>query len=72
MGVWFLGEEPTEEEISIAQEKLKEYNYYVDYILTHKYDYTPCAGIKCATLQKLTNFIKKVSSIKNGIPDIGI
>lgn len=37
MGLWFDGEEPTEEELSQAYKNLAEHNNAVDYVLTHKY-----------------------------------
>lgn len=37
MGLWFEGEEPTEEELSLAYDNLSKYNNKVDYVLTHKY-----------------------------------
>ena len=38
MGLWYEGEEPTEEELSLAYDNLKKYNNAVDYVLTHKYN----------------------------------
>lgn len=37
-GLWFDGEEPTEDELCFAKENLKKYNNHVDYVLTHKYE----------------------------------
>ena len=37
MGLWFDGEEPTGEELSLAYSNLNKYNHKVDYVLTHKY-----------------------------------
>ena len=37
MGLWFDGEEPTKEELSLAYKNLRKHNNKVDYILTHKY-----------------------------------
>lgn len=38
-GLWHEGEEPNVEELMLAYENLKRYNYKVDYIITHKYEY---------------------------------
>ena len=37
MGLWFDGEEPTEEELSLGYSSLSKYNHKIDYVLTHKY-----------------------------------
>lgn len=37
-GLWFFGEEATEEELSFAVQNLKNNENSVDYILTHKYE----------------------------------
>ena len=37
MGLWFDGEEPTEEELSLSYSNLSKYDNKVDYVLTHKY-----------------------------------
>lgn len=57
MGLWYDGEEPTDEEINLALFNLEAYHYNVDYILTHKYEQTPPRGTVCPKLQKLTELI---------------
>lgn len=37
MGLWYEGEEPSEEELSLAYENLKNHKNKVDYVLTHNY-----------------------------------
>ena len=44
MGLWFDGEEPSAEEISLAYENLSVYKNKVDYVLTHKYHPDMCTG----------------------------
>jgi len=58
MGLWYFGEEPTEDEIILAYTNLKKQNHCVDYILTHKYESTPGQGTVCESFQKLTQFIE--------------
>ncbi len=57
MDLWYEGEEPTEDELNTAYNSLKENNYCVDYILTHKYE--KGQGTVCPSLQKLVEFIEK-------------
>ncbi len=59
MGLWFPGEEATDEEIALAYENLKKYDYKFDYILTHKYEETPGYAPISFPLQELTKFIDK-------------
>ena len=56
MGLWYFGEEPMAEEIALAHENLKKYNYCTDYILTHKYE---DGGTVSEKLLELTSFIEK-------------
>ena len=37
MGLWYPGEEPTEEELELAYSNLQKQGNWVDYVLTHKY-----------------------------------
>lgn len=60
MGLWFDGEEPTEEELSLAYSNLSKYNNRVDYVLTHKYvNYKEVEKDKYPTLslEGLTKYI---------------
>ncbi len=58
MGLWHEGEEPTEAELSLAYETLRQHDHKVDYILTHKYvDYTQTEGLLPLTLEGLTKYI---------------
>ena len=56
-GLWYLGEEPSDEEINLAYSNFEKYNYNVDYVLTHKYEQTPGRGTVCLKLQQLAKFI---------------
>ena len=59
MGLWYDGEEPTEEQYALARENLKKHNYKVDYILTHKYEQTPPYGSTiCEALREFTLFLE--------------
>ena len=58
LGLWYPGEEPNEDELRLAHDNLKKYNYNVDYILTHKYEQTPIRGTVCEKLRELTNYIE--------------
>lgn len=57
MGLWYPGEEATEEECAFARKELERYDYKVDYILTHKYEQTPGKNPVCIPMQELTGFI---------------
>ncbi|MBR0278176.1 MAG: metallophosphoesterase [Clostridia bacterium] len=57
MGLWHYGEEPENEELNLAYKNLKKHNYFVDYILTHKYEQSPPRGTVCPKLRELTAFI---------------
>ena len=58
LGLWYPGEETNEDELRLAHDNLKKYNYNVDYILTHKYEQTPVRGTVCEKLRELTNYIE--------------
>lgn len=58
MGLWYAGEEATEEECRYAYENLKKHNFKVDYVLTHKYESGPVGPKTCINLMKLTEFIE--------------
>lgn len=56
-GLWYPEEEPSDEEINLAYKNLEKYNYKVDYICTHNYDYKKKnVSVK---LMELTDFIDK-------------
>ena len=60
MGLWFEGEEPTEEDISLAYRNLNTCHNKVDYVLTHKYvDYQNAGSDDFSqwTLEGLTKHI---------------
>lgn len=60
MGLWYEGEEPTEDELSLAYENLTKHNNTVDYVLTHKYfDYKNAQSCDFLplTLDGLTKYI---------------
>ncbi len=59
MGLWYPQEEPTKEEINLAYENLKDFNYSVDYILTHKYEGNPDDPSGTKLLQEISAFINK-------------
>lgn len=58
MGLWYPGEEATEEECRYAYENLKAHDFKVDYVLTHKYEKEPVGPKTCINLKKLTEFIE--------------
>lgn len=64
-GIWYEGEEPTAEELSLAYNNLKKVKYKVDYILTHKYEQLPPRGTVCEDLQKLNSFIEEKVDYKH-------
>jgi len=64
MGLWYFGEEATEEELSLGYENLKAHGYSLDYILTHKYEATPGETGFFGDLEKLIQFIDKNVSFK--------
>ena len=59
LGLYYEGEEPTSEEISLAYENLKKCGNKVDYILTHKYiiEKEKRAGADALTLEGLMNYL---------------
>ncbi len=64
MGLWYFGEEATDEEIAHAHEKLEAHNYSVDYILTHKYERVPAETGHFGALEELIQFINKNVSFR--------
>lgn len=48
-GLWYPGEEPTDEELAFAKDNLERHGFRVDFILTHKYqkgrDSVVCEGL---------------------------
>lgn len=64
MGLWYFGEEATDEEIARAHEKLREHNLSVDYVLTHKYERVPAETGHFGVLEELIQFINKNVSFK--------
>lgn len=65
MGLWYPGEEPTENEISFAYENLKKYNNKVDYILTHKYPQSYESECHDYSFEGLIKYIDRNVSFKN-------
>lgn len=63
MGLWHDGEEPTEEELSLAYKNLKENFNKVDYVLTHKY-YPDMTSDNPLTLEGLIEYIDKNVAFK--------
>jgi len=60
MGLWYEGEEPSEEELALGYRSLAARNNQVDYILTHRYvDYRqePEGSCPPLTLEGLTRYI---------------
>ena len=60
MGLWYEGEEPIEDELSLAYENLTKHNNRVDFVLTHKYaDYKnkQSCDFLPHTLEGLTKYI---------------
>lgn len=64
MGLWYFGEEPTEEELSRAYDNLKSHNHAVDYVLTHKYERVPAETGHFGELEELIQFINKNVSFR--------
>lgn len=56
-GRWFPQEEASEEEYALAYENIKNHNYKVDYILTHKYNPDANDTYCVPKLCELTRFI---------------
>jgi len=56
-GLWYFGEEATDEECEYAKSNLKRYGNKVDFILTHKYEEESCKTI-CQNLLELTSYIE--------------
>ena len=56
-GLWYPGEEPTEEETARAVHNLAKAGLSVDYVLTHKFAYRPDPKTPCPTLESLCAFI---------------
>lgn len=64
MGLWYPGEEASQEECELARANLKAHGNQVDYILTHKYESDPPAGTVSVNLQKLTAEIEQMVSYR--------
>ena len=56
MGLWFDGENPSPEEISLAYKSLERYGNKVDFVLTHKYE-PDMHGDDPMTLEGLKDYI---------------
>ena len=68
MGLWFDGEEPTEEELKLAYDNLEKNRKRVDYVLTHKYvDYRKedAGKFPMLSLEGLTKYIDENVSFKH-------
>ena len=63
MGLWYEGEEPSEEEIARAYRSLSESNHAVDYVLTHKYEPSETEHAR-NTLEGLRNYIDESVSFR--------
>ena len=59
MGLWYPGEEASEEEVKLAYENIKKHNFKFDYILTHKYEQNTQAPTMSIKLLELTEYIEK-------------
>lgn len=66
-GLWYPGEEPTEEEVDRGIAALTAHGLSVDYIITHKYTAKPGTGIICPTLERITAFIRERVSYRKWI-----
>lgn len=58
MGLWYFGEEPSDDEIALAHANLQKHNFSVDYILTHKYELNCNQDAVADKLNDLTQFIE--------------
>lgn len=59
MGLWYPGDEASEDELQFAYENIKKHNYKFDYILTHKYEQIPPRGTVSVRLMELTKYIEE-------------
>lgn len=59
MGLWYPGEEATDEELSLAYRNIRKYNFNFDYILTHKYEEYPPYGTASLPLMELVKYIEE-------------
>ena len=57
LGQWYPQERATEEELSRAYENLKNYNYKVDYILTHKTEFHGVRGTNYPEYLEINKFL---------------
>lgn len=64
MGLWYEGEEPSEEEISLAYQRLRERGGSVDYVLTHKYEDGDLSSASPTSLDGLIHYLKTEVSYK--------
>ena len=58
LGLWYPEEAATEEECKIAKDNLKKHNYSVDYVLTHKREYSKSSVPRDEKLYDLCEFIE--------------
>lgn len=58
-GLWYPGEEASEDELQLAYENIEKYNFKFDYILTHKYEQDPPIGTVSVKLLELTKYIEE-------------
>lgn len=65
LGLYYPGEEPESEELSLAYETIKKNNFEFDYILTHKYEQTPPDTTFCPELGALEKHIDENVSFKH-------
>lgn len=58
IGLYYPGEEPSEDELTLAYNTIKGNNFQFDYILTHKYEQTPPDATFCPSLGELERYIE--------------
>lgn len=63
-GLWYPGDEASEDELQLAYENIQKYNFKFDYILTHKYEQDPPRGSVSIKLLELTKYIEEKVSYR--------
>lgn len=64
-GLYYEGEEPEADELSLAYETIKKNSFRFDYILTHKYEQNPPDATFCPALGELEKYIEENVSYKH-------
>ncbi len=59
LGLWYPGEEPTEEELELAYGNIRKNGFKFDYILTHKYEEYPPYGTVSMPLMELVKYMEE-------------